>query len=345
MKHHKNLFSLPNLLTFSRIALTPLFVYLTFMGGYYLFFAVFIFTIAALTDIGDGFFARRYEAVSKLGTFFDPLADKILIMSAFITFYFLGIIELWMVMVIILRDLIVTGLRVFMLSSQKGMKTSLFAKGKTVFQIYVIYLIFIYLIIKSWFENQTLLNCLTLVVDVSMYLVVAMTVYSGIAYLIKNMKFIKKENLMRFFCELIATFFHIGYVPICPGTVASFVTAFILFFIPEIPVGYLVITLIILFFIGLWTSGKVEIQSKKHDPAKIVIDEVFGMFISLLFVPKILWLYFIAFLLFRFFDVTKFFPSNFAEKLSGGLGIMLDDLIAGLWTLGAVFLIRFFVFC
>ncbi len=344
MKHNKNLFYLPNLLTFSRIALTPLFVYLTFLGGFYLFFAVLIFTIAALTDIGDGFFARRYKVVSKYGAFLDPLADKVLIMFAFITFYFLGIIQLWMVMIIILRDLIITGLRIFMLNNAKGMKTSLFAKGKTVFQIYAIYLIFVYLIIKYWFENQNLLNCMKLAVDVSMYFVVAMTVYSGIVYLVKNMKFIKKENLIKAFCELTATFFYIGYTPIGPGTAASFATAFILFLIPEIPITYLVITLIALFLIGLWTSNEVEIQSKKHDPSKIVIDEVLGMFISVLFLPKILWLYVLAFLLFRFFDVVKFFPSNYAEKLSGGWGIMLDDVIAGLWTIGTLFLIRFFGF-
>ena len=74
----------------------------------------------------------------------------------------------------------------------------------------------------------------------------------------------------------------------------------------------------------------------KKDPSEAVIDEVVGMGISLLFVPKSIALYIVAFLLFRFFDITKIYPIKKFEKLPGGWGIMLDDVVAGIFSLGVL---------
>jgi len=79
-----------------------------------------------------------------------------------------------------------------------------------------------------------------------------------------------------------------------------------------------------------------------HDPSIVVIDEVLGMGISLLFLPRNFWLFFIAFLLFRVFDILKPPPINLSQKLPAGWGIMIDDVIAGFYALIGVHIIRYF---
>jgi phosphatidylglycerophosphatase A len=149
------------------------------------------------------------------------------------------------------------------------------------------------------------------------------------------------------FCEftinLFSSFFYIGYLPYAPGTFASFATLAILFFMPAIPVIYFLLGCTILFFVGVFVSKKAALICKKHDPSNVVIDEVLGMSVSVFLAPKIWWIYGLAFLLFRFFDITKFFYIAKFEKISWGWGIMLDDFMAGLLTLGVVCFIRLFI--
>ena len=80
--------NIPNFLSFMRIVFTPLFIWLLFQGGNLLFCAILIFTIAALTDLYDGYIARRFGQATEFGNFLDPAADKILIFSTFFSFYF-----------------------------------------------------------------------------------------------------------------------------------------------------------------------------------------------------------------------------------------------------------------
>ena len=104
--------NLPNLLSLIRIILTPLFIILLFSDvPNAKFFALLVFAIAAITDAYDGYLARKYNQITPEGKFLDPLADKILVLSAFISFAFIGIIDFWMVGVIIFRDSFMTGLR------------------------------------------------------------------------------------------------------------------------------------------------------------------------------------------------------------------------------------------
>ena len=127
---------LPNILTITRIALTPLFIILLFSDKpYSKIYALLIFIIAAITDAYDGHLARKYNQVTSEGKFLDPLADKILVLSSFISFAYLGVIEFWMVVLIAFRDLFVTGLRLAMSRNGISMVTSNIAKLKTVFQI------------------------------------------------------------------------------------------------------------------------------------------------------------------------------------------------------------------
>ena len=129
---------------------------------------------------------------------------------------------------------------------------------------------------------------------------------------------------------LIATGFGSGYSPYIPGTVGSFI-ALILYVL--IPVGpYLWLGICILFFIlGLWAAAAVENDHGK-DPRLVVIDEFVGQWVALLFLPRSIYVYLAAFVLFRILDIIKPFPAADMEDYEGAPGIMLDDLIAGIYT-------------
>ena len=103
----------PNILTSTRILLVPVFIYFLFADfSHGKLFALFIFLIAAITDACDGMIARKHNVVSKFGIFFDPLADKFLVLSAFYAFMFLPIlsttVKLWMLILISFRDILIT---------------------------------------------------------------------------------------------------------------------------------------------------------------------------------------------------------------------------------------------
>lgn len=124
----------------------------------------------------------------------------------------------------------------------------------------------------------------------------------------------------------------IGNAPIAPGTVASFVALAIVWAVPFSPLG-LVLTLLLAVAIGGWAAGRAERLLATKDPGRVVIDEVAGMLLSVVALPRSFGLLLAAFLLFRLLDILKPFPIRQSESLPGGLAIMLDDLIAGAFTL------------
>ncbi|MCJ7813336.1 CDP-diacylglycerol--glycerol-3-phosphate 3-phosphatidyltransferase [bacterium] len=137
--------NLPTQLTLLRILLTPVFVLFLFFGGPVSRIISFIvFTVAALTDWYDGYTARKFCNVSMWGKFLDPLADKILVSSGFICFSVMGYIPAWMVLIIVVRDFFITGLRSYAVIKGMPIVTSLIAKTKTFCQFGAIYIIFIY---------------------------------------------------------------------------------------------------------------------------------------------------------------------------------------------------------
>ena len=111
--------------------------------------ALMIFIVASITDAYDGYYARKYNEITTEGKFLDPLADKILVSSAFISFALLGIIDFWMVGIIVFRDLFVTGLRMAMEQKGRTMVTSLVAKLKTSAQMIIITFILLILGLKG----------------------------------------------------------------------------------------------------------------------------------------------------------------------------------------------------
>lgn len=131
--------------------------------------------------------------------------------------------------------------------------------------------------------------------------------------------------------RIIATFFYIGNIPVAPGTVASAAGALLSIALIDKPVIYLVV-LACVFFAGFLTSGRMEEIAKEHDPSCVVIDEVAGAMITFFWLPLTAPVFITAFFLFRAFDMFKIFPANRLENLKGGLGIMSDDIMAGIYA-------------
>ena len=140
---------------------------------------------------------------------------------------------------------------------------------------------------------------------------------------------------------LMATFFNIGRIPFAPGTCASLVTMLLVYFVRPYWEAHLYIQLIVIlviFLLGIPAAYYTEKHFKKKDPGQCVIDEVAGQMVSLLLIPHTIWLYIAGFFLFRFFDILKPFPIRHTEKVPYGVGIMIDDIVAGLFTLGLLHL-------
>ena len=131
---------------------------------------------------------------------------------------------------------------------------------------------------------------------------------------------------------VVASVLGAGYSPVASGTVGSFVTAVAIWLLPLTPLR-IGIALIVVVLVGMWAGSRVERVLGRKDPGVIVIDEVAGMLLSMIMLPRTLPVLITAFLLFRLFDIWKPFPARESQALTGGVGVMVDDLIAGLYTL------------
>ena len=133
---------------------------------------------------------------------------------------------------------------------------------------------------------------------------------------------------------LLATWFGVGLLPKAPGTwgsISAIPCAYLLVFLN----GQLALTIAILIgvVVGIWASNCAAKEFGKPDHSRIVIDEVVGQWITLLFVPLDLSLYLVGFILFRLFDIYKPWPINIVDRrIKSGIGVMLDDIIAGIYA-------------
>ena len=131
-----NIYSTANYLTVSRVLMIPLImISLSFDGKMAAFFACILFSLASITDWVDGYLARKQHTVSTLGKFLDPLADKLLVMATMVMLIPLGRIEAWIVIVILAREIAITGLRSIASSENIVIDASDLGKFKTGFQI------------------------------------------------------------------------------------------------------------------------------------------------------------------------------------------------------------------
>ena len=146
----------------------------------------------------------------------------------------------------------------------------------------------------------------------------------------------------------IATCGGIGYCPVAPGTAGSAVGLALVIGLRQVPFepAWLAVCLTLLagclFGLGVWAAGKAEKFFGRVDPGQVVVDEVVGQIITFLASPLASWKWLlVGFLLFRLFDVVKPFPARRAERVSGGWGIMLDDVAAGVYSAVALTVLEF----
>ncbi|MBL1213648.1 MAG: CDP-diacylglycerol--glycerol-3-phosphate 3-phosphatidyltransferase [Ignavibacteriae bacterium] len=189
---------LPNQLTVLRIILTPIFVWLFLSDSVLLNqISFFVYVVAAITDWYDGWLARKFNYITKWGEFLDPLADKILTSSAFLVFAAIDVLELWMVIVIIVRDFLMTGLRLYADMKKKTFTTSSLAKWKTFIQMgFIYYLLGIFTLqtVNSlYYGNEKIFNTLTdsTFIYFTMLVITILTLFTGVSYLYKNRLLIK----------------------------------------------------------------------------------------------------------------------------------------------------------
>ena len=146
-----------------------------------------------------------------------------------------------------------------------------------------------------------------------------------------------KIKLAHFF----ASVFYIGKLPLAPGTGGSLVALLVwLLILPNISSFTLIVLIVIIFGFGVYISSIVENELGENDPSLVVIDEWVGQWIALLFLPYSIKWGIIAFGLFRLFDIWKPYPIRKLDEINGGWGIMLDDVLAGIYSLLIIQLVR-----
>lgn len=131
--------------------------------------------------------------------------------------------------------------------------------------------------------------------------------------------------------RILATFFYSGYFPFIPGTFASAVGLFCIYLIKDNPFIYAAV-LFLVTITGFWAAGKAESLFKKKDDSRIVIDEIAGILLAFAFLPYDTKIAAMGFLLFRLLDTLKPYPLNQLQNRKGSLGVMSDDIIAGIYT-------------
>ena len=173
--------NIANKITVSRIVLIPIFMLFMLIDiPYNMEIALVLFLIASITDKLDGYYARKYNLVSDLGKFLDPLADKLLISGALLVFIQLGKIQAWIVFIILAREFAVTGLRGIAANKNMVIAASNLGKFKTVIQIITIVILFL---------NNYPFSLISIPMDaIFIYLSLLITFASGADYFIKYIK-------------------------------------------------------------------------------------------------------------------------------------------------------------
>jgi CDP-diacylglycerol--glycerol-3-phosphate 3-phosphatidyltransferase len=187
--------NVPNKLTLSRMVLTVFFLMaLLIEFPWHTTVALVLFVTASITDLYDGMIARRDNLITNFGILMDPLADKILTCSAFIAFVELGLIPAWIAVVIVARELAITGLRLLAVSKNAVLAADAWGKQKTIWQIIAIITILVVMSYESWpVVGETVFGWgfagkawSVWFQDLSIWVTVALTAISGWLYLWRN---------------------------------------------------------------------------------------------------------------------------------------------------------------
>ena len=170
--------NLPNKLTLLRVCMIPIFLVVLFLAPEPTnrTVAVIIFIVASLTDMLDGKIARKYNLVTNFGKFMDPLADKLLVMSALVSMVALEDLPAWVVIIILAREFAITGFRTLAMEANIVMAASWWSKVKTTTQMIMIPVVLL----------QLPFECMPMVEKILVALAVFFTIFSGVDYMVKN---------------------------------------------------------------------------------------------------------------------------------------------------------------
>ena len=154
-----------------------------------------------------------------------------------------------------------------------------------------------------------------------------------------------RNNFMNLIAKIFVTFFYIGKIPIAPGTLGSVLAILIWYYL-----SFLGNIVLIFFFISYLISAYIFTNmylknSNEDDPSEIISDEVIGQLIPLFIISSVndYYLILVAFISFRIFDISKIYPVNKAEEFTGAHGVIMDDVIAGIYALIVVFIFKYFL--
>lgn len=185
--------NLPNKLTILRIILAFIFILFLFLPGLVSkVLALLVFLLASLTDLLDGYLAKKNNQITDFGRLMDPIADKVLILSAFLAFVQMQLVPAWMVVIIIFREAAVTGLRILALGKGKVIAADHGGKHKTAWQVFAIFVILLLIVFREagpkvfsfWSERTE--SIYKDAIFILMFITVILTMVSGLSYLIKN---------------------------------------------------------------------------------------------------------------------------------------------------------------
>lgn len=171
--------NLPNKLTLFRVILIPFFVVILMtncLGDASKWVALAIFIIASLTDLLDGKIARKYDLVTTFGKFADPLADKILVISAMICLVELGLLKSWIVIIIVAREFIISGFRIIAAEKNVVIAASYWGKFKTTFQMIMVIMLIADIDHPAWHIASVVVT----------YIALILTIVSLVDYIVKN---------------------------------------------------------------------------------------------------------------------------------------------------------------
>ena len=191
--------NLANKLTMSRFVLAFFFMFFLYASfPHAKLLALLFFGVASITDYFDGMIAKKYNMETDFGRLMDPIADKVLVLAGFLAFVELSIIPAWMVVIVVARELLITGLRLVLLTKKKVLAASKAGKHKTVTQIVSISVILFYLCIKEFaignnlgWWNPGLDQILLKSIHILMLITIFFTVFSGASYLKNNIGSLK----------------------------------------------------------------------------------------------------------------------------------------------------------
>jgi len=325
---------LPNILTILRIVLVPAFIWFfaqVHENKTYGYIGLGLFIFMSLTDFFDGYLARKYQWVSDFGKIWDPFADKLLVYSALFLLVWLKRFPLWMVLILLIREIYVTLHRDAALRKHVVIAAVWSGKVKTNFQLFAIIAAMINILTFDSLEQTDM---------ALLWGALLMTVYSGIDYYIKNRGVVNGQEFWDQVSRFFLTLFYIGHIKKAPGTWGSLAAVIIWFYWGFAHISLLTWILPVMFILGLVLSNRSKTLFGQEDASPIVMDEFVAQFIPLFLAGRSPALASASFILFRVFDIWKPFPVRWFDKMKNGTGIMMDDVAAAVMAGALIFLIK-----